>query len=305
VITLKRKRTVSTIFPLWNILRKKRFATIVSALTHTNMAALIAARLSLRSINTLVTEHGSDGLMACASSRLFSCVTRLIYERASAVITVSKNLEQSWRQILSSKSLITTVYNPVVDESFSQTVLPLHPWLLQQNTPVIMGIGRLKPEKNFSLLVRAFARLVLKREARLIILGEGEERAALEKLAYELDVKERVLLPGFVSDVPTWLAQAALLVCPSEREGFGNVVVEALACGVSVVATDCPGPAEILENGRYGRLTPRDDVNAMAQAINETLENKKDPEILRGRAQNFTVTRCVDDYITLIDTLSS
>jgi glycosyltransferase involved in cell wall biosynthesis len=301
VIDLGDIRTFKTVIPLYKILSTRRFSSLISALTHTNIAAVIAGRLSVNSLKVIVTEHGIDGLMACERSIFFSLITGWAYLWATCVVTVSKALEESWRQILPKRAVLVTIYNPVVDDKAFEIKPAAHAWLADKQIPVIIGIGRLKEEKNFSLLIRAFAKLVVKKEARLIILGEGVERPLLEKLIDSLGLRDKVCLPGFVANIQPWLSHASVLVCPSQREGFGNVVVEALALGIPVVATQCPGPAEILEDGRYGCLVQLNKSDEMAQAIEEMLGLDIDREFLRQRGADFTVARCIDAYLSLVD----
>ncbi|QDY70403.1 glycosyltransferase [Qingshengfaniella alkalisoli] len=147
-----------------------------------------------------------------------------------------------------------------------------HPWLQGGEVPVILGIGRLSKQKDFPLLIRAFAKLRASHPARLIILGEGPDRSALEALISDLEISEHVSLPGHVPNVFCYLAKAQLFVLSSRWEGFGMVLVEAMGCGCPVISTDCPaGPAEILQGGRLGPLVPVGDVTAMAHAMVNTL----------------------------------
>lgn len=150
-----------------------------------------------------------------------------------------------------------------------------------------MTVGTLKAQKNQALLLRAFARLPMK-DARLMLVGSGALEDDLRRLAAELGVGERVVLAGFHADPAPFYATAELFVLPSNDEGFGNVLVEALSFGLPVVSTDCPsGPAEILENGRWGRLVPVGDEAALAKAMMETLASPPDPDALRRRAADF------------------
>jgi len=304
VIDLQAGRTATAFVPLCRLLRRRHFVFLISALSHTNIIAIAATRTAARHMRVIVTEHSIDGVDAYHASSFFAALTRFAYERASVVIGVSQVLAEHWRHLLSSRVPVTFLYNPVVGDKEQAPPPPAHEWLINQNIPVIMGIGRLKAEKNFSLLIKAFAEVVEKCPSRLIILGEGEQRKMLTALAHQLGVSDKVLLPGFTANPEAWLAHASLLVCSSKREGFGNVIAEALACGVPVVACDCPcGPAEILEHGCYGRLVPMDDVAAMAVAIEETLKGTSDPRPLRARARAFTISRCIDAYGRLIDSL--
>ena len=172
-----------------------------------------------------------------------------------------------------------------------------HPWLKPGAPPVILGTGRLVTPKDFSTLLRAFARVRVQRKARLVILGEGNRREELESLAQQLGVSADVALPGFVANPYPFMERAAVFVLSSAWEGFGNVIVEALACGCPVVSTDCPGgPSEILDDGAYGPLVPVGDDAAMAEAILAVLESSRDSGRLQARAAVFSEERAIDNY---------
>jgi glycosyltransferase involved in cell wall biosynthesis len=141
-----------------------------------------------------------------------------------------------------------------------------------------MGIGRLAPKKDFPTLLRAFAEIRGKYRARLMILGEGPARGELEALVRELDLEADVALPGFVENPYAYLARANLFVLSSRWEGLPTVLIEAMFCGVPVVATDCPsGPREILGGGRYGTLVPVGDMDALTHAMEAGLSGKIEP----------------------------
>jgi glycosyltransferase involved in cell wall biosynthesis len=286
-------------------LRSGQFSHLISALTHTNIVAGLATALAQRNVRLILTEHGLDGAEACSASACFRFIARLAYGSAFAVVAVSQGLAERWQALLPTAPVVT-IYNPVVPDAASAVPAPAHPWLQHKDVPVIMGIGRLKAEKNFQLLIRAFAKLAAQIPARLIILGEGEQRAMLENLANALGVQDKILMPGFVASPDGWLPYARLLVCPSKREGLGNVLIEAMAQGVPVIATDCPyGPSEILVKGQYGKLVPMDDVDALCRAMRETIDTASDARMLRRRASDFTVSRCIDAYLRLVDNAPS
>jgi glycosyltransferase involved in cell wall biosynthesis len=171
-----------------------------------------------------------------------------------------------------------------------------------------MGAGRLVRQKDFPTLVRAFAQARRRRPLRLLIAGgadnparTAERQAELATLAGELGVAGDVELPGHVANPVALMARAGVFALSSAWEGFGNVLVEALACGTPVVSTDCPsGPAEILAGGRFGRLVPVADPAAMAAAIEATLAAPPDPGPLRARAQDFSAERAADAYLALL-----
>ncbi len=163
----------------------------------------------------------------------------------------------------------------------------------------ILGVGSFKKQKNHSLLIRAFARL--DSSAKLMLLGKGEGEAELRILTTELGIAERVIFAGFHADPTVFYETADLFVLSSDYEGFGNVIVEALACGTPVVSTDCPsGPAEILDGGRYGRLTAVGDEEALAIAIGDALKASPDPEVLRARARDFSPNNAAMRYLALL-----
>lgn len=193
---------------------------------------------------------------------------------------------------------IYTVYNPVVDDAFREKVShnPMHPWLRKVSTPVVVAAGAFCSFKNYELLIRAFAKVLEKIPARLIIFGEGPLRPEYEKLIADLEIAESVSLPGFTNNLPAEMKAASCFVVSSTIESFSVVLVEALAAGVPVVATDCPyGPPEILKNGEYGVLVKNNDVAAMAEGILKAVKGggvKPTAEMVAP----FTVDAIVDRY---------
>ena len=164
----------------------------------------------------------------------------------------------------------------------------------------IVTVGSMKAQKNHSLLLRAFAKMG-RSDARLMFVGTGTGEADLRALAAELRVDDRVVFAGFHPDPTPFYKTADLFVLSSDYEGFGNVIVEALACGTPVVSTDCPsGPAEILENGKYGRLVPVRDALALADAMQESLAVLHDPAILKQRASDFAPAIAAKRYLELL-----
>ena len=198
---------------------------------------------------------------------------------------------------------ITTIYNPVVTQALHAKTAepPSHPWLIDYRTPVILAAGRLTEQKDFPTLIRAFARLIRQRPTRLIILGEGPLRQELEGLAQDLGIDDRVSFPGWVDNPFALMSRASLFVLSSIYEGLPTVLVEAMACGCPCVSTDCPsGPAEILEDGRYGPLVPVGDEAALAEAMERGLDEPPDRSLLQQRAAYFSADRAVAAYEDLI-----
>jgi glycosyltransferase involved in cell wall biosynthesis len=173
-----------------------------------------------------------------------------------------------------------------------------HPWFQTGQPPVVLAAGRLAGVKRFDDLVRAFAKVNAAIDCRLVILGEGRERAALQRLAAGLGVSAKFDLPGHVANPLAFMRRAAVFVLSSEREGSPNVLAEALACGTPVVATDCQsGPREILEGGRHGSLVPVGDVDALCRAILATLHDPPAPAVLREAVAGHTVSKAAASYL--------
>jgi glycosyltransferase involved in cell wall biosynthesis len=162
-------------------------------------------------------------------------------------------------------------------------------------------VGRLDKQKDFPTLIRAFAQVKQQLPARLMILGEGQDRKLLSDLVQELGLEKDVALPGFVDNPFAYMKRSALFVLSSLYEGLPTVLIEAIAVGTPVVSTDCKsGPAEILENDRYGKLVPVGDIPAMAQAIINALENPLDSTLLQQKAGEFLLEKAVEQYLELL-----
>jgi glycosyltransferase involved in cell wall biosynthesis len=198
------------------------------------------------------------------------------FARAAHTIAISKDLANHIQDLFHvPHNKISTVYNPAyyaaLEPSAREDVS--HPWF-QENKQVIISVGRLNEQKDFPTLIKAF-KIVYKKSqnARLIIAGEGSERHHLMQLIKELNLDDIVSLPGFLQNPFSYMHRSQVFVLPSLHEGFGNVLVEAMACGCPVVSTDCPsGPREILKDGEYGHLVPVGDAAAMAAAILDVLD---------------------------------
>ncbi|MFT3848102.1 MAG: glycosyltransferase [Propionivibrio sp.] len=230
-------------------------------------------------------------------------LVRLSYPEADAVVSVSSGVQEDLlRHVRLSTGACHVVYNPVVDDVFDlRANQPLsHPWFSSSAPPVILAAGRLTEAKNFPLLIRAFARVKAGRPCRLMILGEGPLRPALESLVDELGLGGYVTLPGFVENPLPFMRCAGIFVLSSSWEGLPAVLIQAMACGCRVVSTDCPsGPREILEQGRWGKLIRVGDEIALAEAIMRSLDDASPPDV-RERACFFSVAKSVTDYLQVL-----
>jgi glycosyltransferase involved in cell wall biosynthesis len=309
VIQLPQNRTFEVFFPLYRLLRKLRPHVLVTALTHTNVASILAAAAAHTGTRVVVTEHGQTALdphyLKKIEGLLLPIIAGALYATADEVVAVSKGLAKFIEGIIPWKRTtpVRVIYNPAVPISIPPAPAAPHPWL-GAGEPIIISVGRMQKEKNFSHLIHAFAEVAKKRPARLVILGEGAQEAELKALTQQLGIQDRVLFPGFVKNVSDWLQHSQIFVCTSLLEAFGNAIVEAMACGLTVVSVDCPhGPAEILEQGRYGFLVPQQNVAALATAISNAIDSPMDKDYVRTRAAMFNEKQCFDGYDQLLQRL--
>jgi glycosyltransferase involved in cell wall biosynthesis len=296
----------------FHYLRRTRPAVLLSFLHYTNIAALLAAKLAPVSTRVVICEQNTmsqysrhtPAQRGQRAVRLMPLLAHLLYPHAQGIVAASAGVADDLaRTARLPRRRITVIYNPVVTpELLTQAAAPLdHPWFVPGAPPVILGVGRLVPQKDFATLLRAFASVRQQHPARLLILGEGQERAQLAALASALHIHEDVALPGFVDNPFMYMARAAVFGLSSRWEGLANVVIEALACGAPVVATDCPhGPREILADGRYGALVPVGDSEALAAAILAALDAPPAAEQLQARAAHFSREQAVTRYLDVM-----
>ncbi|AFY32695.1 glycosyltransferase [Calothrix sp. PCC 7507] len=307
VIKLGSGRLVASLPALVNYLKKQRPTTLLSALEDTNIIAILGKQIAGVSTQVIVTVHNNLSQEARNSKqlkrRIIPYLIRWFYPWADAVVGVSQGVVDDLIRFGSPVDRTYVIYNPIVTQKLLEKIQePLnHSWFLANQPPVILGVGRLDRQKDFSTLIHAFSQVRQQYPLRLIILGEGNERANLEALVDELGLTEDVILPGFVPNPYAYMACATLLVLSSVWEGFGNVLVEAMAAGTHVVSTDCEsGPAEILANGEYGKLVHVGDVEGMAKAIAESITEPPDQDRLKTYANKFSLENALMQYEKLL-----
>lgn len=309
-IDLKAGRVIKALLPLVRYLYRERPAALLSAMGHANVVALLARKLSRAPTRVVVSERGlisgEHELMRGFAARLNYWLIPLLYTGADGICTVSQAAAQDLATFASLPlQRVKTIYNPFNLARIAQLAAePLdHPWFAAGQAPVLLAIGRLNEAKDFPVLIRAFAKLRQRRAARLVILGEGALRSELEALLAQLGLgSDAVQLPGFVANPFAWLARCSMFVLSSRREGLPGALIEAMACGAPVVSTNClSGPDEILQGGRWGRLVPVGDFDALAQAMNDTLDTlpAEQPDV-RQRAADFEQERAVDAYLRIL-----
>ena len=236
---------------------------------------------------------------------------RHLYARAVGIVAPSSGVAEAVAKIARvDQESVTLIPNPVIDESVFEKARESveETDSFPRGVPIVMGAGRLTAQKDFQTLIHAFARVREETNASLVILGEGEERQALESLVNELGLTEHVYMPGYVDNPFTYISRASVFALSSRWEGPGHVVIEALALGVPVVSTDCPsGPREILMDGKAGLLVPMGDTNALSEAIVEILGNPDEARARTHQGQtsvaNFHSDSVVARYVELLESL--
>jgi glycosyltransferase involved in cell wall biosynthesis len=309
LIDLGASRVTASIVPLARYLRRSRPDAVLTAMTHANLTAILAIAIARVQTRLVVTEHQHLSTLlagpAARRERLFPSLIRLLYPRADEVVAVSEGVADDLaRRGKLPRSSIRVEKNPIRIQELRTlgAESPRHTWFRSGSPPVVLGVGRLTRQKDFGTLLRAFRRVRDRRQVRLMLLGEGEDRPSLETLVDELDLSEDVQIMGFVANPYPYYAAAGLLALSSLWEGLPTVLLEAMVFGLPIVSTDCPsGPAEILEGGRWGTLVPPEDPAALAEAIAAALPPDGDqPRLRYDNLLDYDVERVVDRYCRLL-----
>ena len=283
-------------------MRAMRPHASLSAISVSNLKHAAAATLSGRRDRAILSYHGFYEGERERLSNIGYRLTRRLNAATAATVAVSDSLRQDLIARFGVPSeRVVTIFNPAAPEPFPPERSAAE---IAARAPLVVAIGRLTPDKNYAGLLRAFAR-VKTPGARLRILGEGRMRRELTALRDELGLGDRVEMPGFVDDVGAHLEEARCFALSSLKETFGLACVEALACGLPCVVTACGGPQEIVDAPDLGVVTPVDDADALAKAIDAALAHPGDPAPRQARARDFTLDAALDCYDALIERVMS
>ena len=289
-------------------LRRRRPDAMIVAMWPLTAVAVLSAKLCHPYCRVLTVEH----CIMSAQYRDWSVLHRLSMRASMAVgfrfahacVGVSRGVvDDIARLAWMETGRFKVIYNPIPPrkEPSNEAMEHARALWLKKTGPRILSVASLKLPKNHALLLRAFSLLPNALDAQLMLVGQGDSEPALRRLANELHISDRVVFAGFHPDPTAFYTTADLLVLSSDYEGFGNVIVEALAVGTPVVSTDCPtGPAEILADGTYGKLVPVGDAEALAASITASLSEGHDPERLKKRARFFSGQRAVEQYVDML-----
>lgn len=300
LVILDKKKTSRAIPALASYIRREKPSVIMATIFSANIAAIIARLLSFRSTKLVIREAAPTDLDIAAVSRWKTWANRsaakLLYRHASASIAVSREVASVLMDMsLVRRSSIHIIPNPVHLPDRSE----------DSNTPreegLILACGRLEPQKDHAALLRAVAKLGERRpDIRLIILGEGTQREALERQAQALGLSERVTFVGYVDEPGPYMSKAAVLVHTARFEGFSSVLLEALAYRCPVVATDCQGVRTALDDGLFGAIVPLDDEERLTRAIEDVLSGRMTFPDPGQHLIKFDLRSIADRYLSIL-----
>lgn len=304
-IILPYEKARNNVFSLVSYLRRTN-SVVVFAMSSNYTTALGIAACLVRSHPKLIhVEHSGWTGVLSSKERLFSFWNRLVFSQYSKVIGVSEGTARGFKASHPFfKGEVVTVYNPVIDSVFMGKKLskvPLHPWLKNKDCPTFIAAGAYTSLKNHFSLFEAILQCQKRRKVRLVLYGKGVLDQAYREYVRSHKAEQLIDIAGYTDVLPLMLSHATGLIVSSLVESFSVVIVEALACGVPVISTDCPfGPPEILEHGKFGKLVPVNDSNAMADAILEIADGKRYnvPECAWKR---FKVENVVKEYEEVIN----
>jgi len=312
MINMQQSTILGLLSGLRRVLKEEKPDILVSALPHINVISMMARSVSPQT-KVVLTEHTTVSSLSTTARTfvkrigakfILPVLMKIYYSSANKIICVSKGVKEDLSLILGNLPQIEVIYNPVFDESILELAkepLGEDESIFQKTCPVIIAVGRLVKAKDYPSLLNAFERVLKVKRARLIILGEGPEENNLKDMVNALKIYNDVLFLGFKNNPYKYMANASLFVLSSKREGFGNVIVEAMACGTPVISTNCKsGPSEIINNEIDGLLVLPESTAALSDAIIKVLNDhdfaKKLSENGLERAKYFSIEKSVQQY---------
>lgn len=299
-------RLLSSIGPLARHIRDSGVDTLFTTSVPPNLIGLLAQKRSERPVRIVIRQSNTIGLgrgeFAGIERRWRDVLVPRLYPRADTIIANSDGVARNLAALGVPASRVITIPNGIDCAWIArQAGLPARLAPPEPGMKTIVTVGRLVAQKDHATLIRAFAAIGNASRCRLVILGSGPERSALNALADTLGLAERVHFVGYQANPYPYLAQSDLFALSSRHEGMPNVLLEALACGLPVVSTDCPsGPREILADGAYGELVPVGDIARMAAAMVRALHDPRQAARQQHRAHAYDVATIAARYADVI-----
>lgn len=308
ILPLKGARTLTKVPSIAKYFNTAQPDLVIGGGTQENLAILLARRRARSAAKVLVSQHNplSNTLHSPKHKkrwrwRYLPPLLRKLYLEADAIVGISKSVANDVERTLSlPHGAVKVIYNPVVDESLWGRLADdiSHPWLTDRRAPVVLSVGRMTRQKDHATLIRGFAKARERKTMRLLIIGDGPERQALQDLAISLGVQGDIDMPGFKANPLPYMAHADVFALTSRWEGFGNVLVEAMAADCPIICSDCPGgPREVVDDGRFGTLIPVGNAEAVAESLLNVLNNDRKRKSTKDRASLFSVSRAATAYL--------
>lgn len=298
------KNRLTLIKQLILMLRADKPDILFTGVPSFNMIAIVAKILTLSATKVIISEHSNTYKEFSKSTlspyKLSFLLIPFIYRFSDSIIAVSNGVARDLSKFafLPLKN-INTIYNPASSKSIinASSLTVAENWFQNKEYPVIIGAGRLTIQKDFGTLIDAVYHLHKTRVVRLIIVGNGPMYSELQEKIDSYNLNEFVKLVGFKENPVSWINKADVFVLSSKWEGFGNILVEALAAGTTIVSTDCKsGPSEILKDGKLGYLVPESNHIAMAETINYALDHKMPRKLLIEAAEQYDEECIMKEY---------
>lgn len=299
-VLLNAKKTMFALPKLVEFLRKNSPDVLLSALPFNNFNAALATLFpAAKQTRIFLSDHAA--MQMDGKSRVLKILRRCLYPLAHGVIGVSRGVTEGMQRIMPRLKNCVTIYNPILSLDYPKLYeTPVDTkFLTGFPRPFIMSAGRFSAQKDFQTLLKAFALFAANNTGTLVLFGDGELRLELEALAKKLGIADKVVFAGFKNPLYPFYKLADVFVLASNFEGFGNVLVEAMATQTPVVSSDCPsGPSEILIGGKYGELVPIGDADAMAKGIIKALATPPVKRVeLQKRAEDFMCGKIAEEYL--------
>lgn len=305
---MRAKRVLYALPELIIHLRRLKPKFIVSFLTSMNILLSIASVFKRRETRIVISERSLFSRKEKFTGIFVRRGIRFLYKRVDGIIAISSGVKQDLLNCLSIGSdSVHVINNPLLQSAVRGkdiTRIEKQQVCLGSSEFSIVAIGRLEPVKNFKFLIKVFELIKNELDCSLVILGEGPERAGLEGMIESKGLTDCVFLPGFVQNPEDYLLNSDVFVSTSLWEGFGNVILEAMAAGLPIVINNCEGGStEILGNGRWGSIAEFNDEKDFADKVIFSVEQGK--RDYSERLKDFEldkIARCYLAYIFTLDT---
>ncbi len=310
LISFEKKKTLASIPAVLRFLKTEKPDVLISTQIHVNLVAMLLKIVFRTKTKIILREATSPGAQFMyfrdARSRAVKWMVKMFYPKADAIIAICESVKDNLvDHRFAKREQVSVIFNPVVNQHLIEGMkADVEDKFFLDGVPVIISSGRLAPVKNFSLLIQSFYKLSQKQDARLIIIGEGEERLKLESMISALGLNDKVKLPGMKPNPYPYLKKSSVYVLTSLFEGLPNALIEAMACGLQLISVDCPGgSAEVLMNGKLGQLVPVNNAESLANAMLEAVQNPVSKSILLEGAKRFEAEKISLQYLNLVEHL--